>query len=111
MPTVAFDVIGTLFTLERPTRRLAELGAPEHSLDLWFAQTLRDAVSLSHSGGYRPLAEVLEAALQRLAAAIGLEAGEEELRGGWRPSGSSIPGPRPGRPAGCSPRRDGRSSR
>ncbi|HYV02062.1 MAG TPA: hypothetical protein VEM93_06960 [Actinomycetota bacterium] len=47
MPTVAFDVIGTLFTLERPRRRLADRGAPEHSLDLWFAQTLRDAVGRS----------------------------------------------------------------
>src|SRR6266511_3136063 len=37
MPTVAFDVIGTLGGLERATRRLAELGAPEHSLDLGVA--------------------------------------------------------------------------
>ncbi len=75
MPTVAFDVIGTLFSLDRPRQALASRGAPPLSLELWFAQTLRDAMALAHSGGYRPFAEIMQAALQRLALAIGLEEG------------------------------------
>lgn len=63
--TVVFDIIGTCFSLEKPRQRLVELGAPPHALELWFAQTLRDAFALSHAGGYRPLKEVLEAELPR----------------------------------------------
>jgi 2-haloacid dehalogenase len=76
VPTVAFDVIGTLFSLDRPRQALASRGAPPLSLELWFAQTLRDAMALAHSGGYRPFAEVLQAALQRLAPGLGLEEGD-----------------------------------
>ena len=42
-----------------------ELGAPTHALDLWFAQTLRDAFALSHASSYRPLKEILAAELPR----------------------------------------------
>ena len=63
--TVVFDIIGTCFSLDSPRRRLAELGAPEHALELWFAQTLRDAIALSHAGRYRPLRDVLRAELPR----------------------------------------------
>ncbi|MGH2571985.1 MAG: HAD family hydrolase [Actinomycetota bacterium] len=76
-PTVAFDVIGTLFTLDRPRDRLIALGAPREALELWFAQTLRDAFAWSHAGGYRPLKEFLEAALPRTLDSVGVEAGEE----------------------------------
>lgn len=73
MVTVAFDVIGTLFTLDRPRERLVSLGAPPHALDLWFAQALRDAFALSHAGDYRPLKDVLEACLSRLLRALGID--------------------------------------
>ncbi len=63
--TVVFDIIGTCFSLEKPHQRLVELGAPTYALDLWFAQTLRDAFALSHAGAYRPLKQVLEAELPR----------------------------------------------
>lgn len=63
--TVAFDIIGTCFSLDKPRQRLVELGAPPHALELWFAQTLRDAFGLSPAGSYRPLKEVLEAELPR----------------------------------------------
>ena len=80
--TVAFDIIGTCFSLEKPRKRLVELGAPTHTLEMrkvgvlieagfprfspnfsreWFAQTLRDAFALSYAGGYQPLKEVLAA--------------------------------------------------
>jgi len=76
-PTVAFDVIGTLFTLARPRDRLVALGAPPETLELWFAQALRDAFAFSHAGGYRPLKEFLEAALPRTLDSIGVNAKEE----------------------------------
>lgn len=72
-PAVAFDVIGTLFTLDRPRSALRALGAPELAVDLWVASTLRDYFAFSHAGGYRPLKEFLEAGLSRLVAKLGIE--------------------------------------
>ena len=63
--TVAFDVIGTLFTLERPRGALMALGLPTHALEMWFAESLRDFFALSHAGGYSPLRDALAAALHR----------------------------------------------
>jgi len=71
---VVFDIIGTCFSLDKPRQRLVELGAPPHALELWFAQTLRDAFALSHAGSYRPLEEVLEAELPRTLKVLGIEA-------------------------------------
>jgi len=72
--TVVFDIIGTCFSLDKPRQRLVELGAPPHALELWFAQTLRDAFALSHAGSYLPLKEVLEAELPRTLKVLGVEA-------------------------------------
>lgn len=77
--TVVFDIIGTCFSLDLPRQRLVELGAPDYTVQLWFAQTLRDAFALSHAGGYRPLKEVLEAELPRTLKMIGVEASSVEL--------------------------------
>ena len=41
--TAVFDIIGTCFSLEKPRRALTRLGAPEHALELGFAQALRDS--------------------------------------------------------------------
>lgn len=78
-PTVAFDVIGTLFSLDRPREALVELGAPSAALGLWFAQTLRDAFAWSHAGRYRPLKDVLEAALPRTLAGFGVDADPDRV--------------------------------
>jgi 2-haloacid dehalogenase len=75
VPTAAFDIIGTLFTLDRPRRVLVRLGGPPHAVDLWFAETMRDAFAWSLTGGYRSLKEVLEATLPRALSALGLPAG------------------------------------
>jgi 2-haloacid dehalogenase len=72
--TIALDIIGTCFSLAAPGRRLQELGAPEQTLELWFAQTLRDAFALSHAGGYRPLKEMLSAELPRTLLRAGVKA-------------------------------------
>jgi 2-haloacid dehalogenase len=84
--TVVFDIIGTCFSLDKPRQRLVELGAPPDALQLWFAQTLRDAFALSHAGSYRPLKEVLEAELPRTLKVLGIEADAEERRTLSRPA-------------------------
>ncbi|MEI2579803.1 HAD-IA family hydrolase [Scytonema sp. PRP1] len=84
--TVVFDIIGTCFSLDKPRQRLVELGAPPHALQLWFAQTLRDAFALSHAGGYRPLKEVLEAELPRTLKVLLIEADAEQRRTLSRPA-------------------------
>ena len=77
--TVVFDIIGTCFSLDSPRTKLVELGAPAYALQLWFAQTLRDAFALSYAGGYRPLKEVLEAELPRTLKMLGVSASSTEL--------------------------------
>ncbi len=71
-PTVVFDVIGTLFSLEGVRAELVRLGAPGSALELWFGQALRDFFALSHAGGYAPLRSVLEAALPRALSVHGI---------------------------------------
>lgn len=77
--TVVFDIIGTCFSLDKPRTLLVELGAPAYGLQLWFAQTLRDAFALSHAGGYQPLKEVLEAELPRTLKMMNVLASSAEL--------------------------------
>ena len=77
--TVAFDIIGTTFSLEGLRPALVEAGAPPHVLELWFAQTLRDYFGLSHAGGYVPLKDVLEASLRRILVTLELEAADESV--------------------------------
>ena len=76
--TVVFDIIGTCFSLDKPRQRLVELGAPPYALQLWFAQTLRDAFALSHAGSYQSLKDVLEAELPRTFKVLGIEADAEK---------------------------------
>ena len=76
--TIAFDMIGTCFSLNKPKQRLVALGAPNYALQLWFAQTLRDAFALSHAGGYQPLKQMLEAELPRTLALLGVDTSPEQ---------------------------------
>ena len=76
--TVAFDMIGTSFSLSKPRQCLTDLGAPAYALQLWFAQSLRDAFALSHAGGYQPLKDVLEAELPRTLAMLGVASSAEQ---------------------------------
>lgn len=68
--TVVFDVLGTLFSLDRLRAALRERGAPAPALELWFGQCLRDYFAHSHAGGYIPLKQVLQAGLPRALAAL-----------------------------------------
>ncbi len=77
--TIAFDIIGTCFSLEKPRQSLIEMGAPGYALELWFAQALRDAIALSYAGGYKPLIKVLTAELPRTMKLLGVKADKTQL--------------------------------
>lgn len=71
--TVAFDVIGTLLSLDKARHALGSVGAPYTTLAMWFATSLRDYFALSHAGDYVPLARVLEADLKRTLKEVGVD--------------------------------------
>lgn len=58
-----FDMMGTLFRLDRLRDELALHGLPGQAADLWFAASLRDYMAISYAGGFVPLGEVLPARL------------------------------------------------
>jgi 2-haloacid dehalogenase len=63
---VAFDVIGTLMSLEPLRARLTEAGQPPGLLEAWYTRTLRDGMALSVSGDYVAFTDVAEASLRAL---------------------------------------------
>ncbi len=66
-PTVvAFDVVGTLFSLDPVAARLTDAGLPEGALGEWFARFLRDAMALDAAGIYVPFREVATATLEAM---------------------------------------------
>ncbi len=71
MRLAVFDMLGTFFSLEPLRQRLSAMGAPEITLDAWFADATRDHIALSHAGDYVPFSEVLAAALPRTLALLG----------------------------------------
>ena len=70
---VAFDVIGTLFSLENQRPLLVALGLPGSALETWFAGSLRDLFALGVVGRLVPMATVLEDNLCAMLVAAGLE--------------------------------------
>ncbi len=78
-PTVAFDMIGTTFSLESLRPRLASVGLAETTLETLFAQSLRDYFALSHAGGYAPLKDVLTGSVRRLLEVHDLEASDDTV--------------------------------
>lgn len=91
--TVTFDVIGTLFSLDRLREALRSRGAPDRALELWFAQSLRDYFAFSHAGGYVPLKEVLTAALPRALGPLGVELDPDEAKAVMGTMAELDPGP------------------
>ena len=63
---VAFDVIGTLMSIEPLRGRLTDVGQPPYLLEAWYTRTTRDGMALSATGDYVPFSEVAEAALRGL---------------------------------------------
>lgn len=64
---VAFDVIGTTFSLEPVRAALAQVGFPGHVLEIWFARTLRDAFALAATDTFSPFRALFEVNLDELA--------------------------------------------
>ena len=63
---VAFDVIGTLFSLEPLREALEKAGVPGDGLETLYASTLRDAFALAVTGAFQPFQAVLGANLDAL---------------------------------------------
>ncbi len=69
---IAFDVIETLFSLETLRPRLQALGLPGQSLELWFAEMLRDAFALTATDSYKTFKEVASGTLSVMLSDRGL---------------------------------------
>lgn len=69
---LAFDVIGTLFSLETLRPRLVAAGLPAHALEPWVAGALRDLFALGATGRTATMRAVLDGSLQVLLAAAGI---------------------------------------
>lgn len=76
---VAFDVIGTLFSLEPLRERLTGVGLRSNTLELWYARTLRDGFALAASGMFRPFLDVARGTLAGLLAVHDRAAGDSEV--------------------------------
>ena len=63
---IAFDVNETLFSLEAIRRRLDTAGAPDGTLESWFAQVLSNGFALTAAGSYVPFRELARAVLARM---------------------------------------------
>jgi 2-haloacid dehalogenase len=75
---VAFDALGTLFSLERPRQALVRLGAPPGALETWLGRALHGAATLTLVGDYAPFEEVAAAALRTTLAQLGLDGRRQE---------------------------------
>ena len=64
---VAFDVVGTLFSLEPLSVRMKEAGFPDSALAEWFSRFLHAAVALDIADIYAPFREVAVATLEVMA--------------------------------------------
>jgi 2-haloacid dehalogenase len=71
---VAFDVIETVFSLDRLRDRLGAIGLPPGVLDVWFARILRDAFALAATEAYASFREIASTALAMLVAEQGGDA-------------------------------------
>jgi 2-haloacid dehalogenase len=78
LEAVAFDAMGTLFSLERPRAALLELGAPQAGLELWFGRILHEAATLTLVGDFAPFEELAAAALRTTLAQLGLDPARTE---------------------------------
>lgn len=71
MPTAVFDILSTFFSTEPLRQRLTAIGAPDHTLEQWWAQAQRDHLALSVAGAYLPFEEVLASTLPRAIIQVG----------------------------------------
>lgn len=79
LTVVAFDIIETVFSLENLRRRLEVAGLPGQTLEMWFAQVLRDAFALEVTAVYKPFREVAAAALENVMVRSGISLGSTKI--------------------------------
>jgi 2-haloacid dehalogenase len=65
---VIFDVVGTLFSLERTRAALRDQAVPEDVLPLWFARLLQGAMAATLAERYVPFREMAGASLRQVLA-------------------------------------------
>jgi 2-haloacid dehalogenase len=75
---VAFDMIGTVFSLEALRPKLDRMGLPALSLQFLYTAGLRDAFALAATNSYAPFLSTLKGALNELLAMHGVSVGEAE---------------------------------
>src|SRR3954464_7279304 len=68
---VCVDVMGTLFDLSAPRRRLEDLGAPPPALEAWFGRLLHTAATVTLIDDYRPFPELAKPVLESVLAQAG----------------------------------------
>ena len=61
---IAFDVLGTLFSLASVEPLLVDAGGDAATLDVWFAQLLADGFALTAAREYQPFRDVAKASLR-----------------------------------------------
>ncbi|WP_342152032.1 HAD family hydrolase [Methylorubrum sp. SB2] len=75
---VAFDIIGTVFSMEPMRPALMALGLPPLALDLLYATGLRDTFALATTNTFAPFQSVLSECLDEMLAMQGLEASSKD---------------------------------
>jgi 2-haloacid dehalogenase len=77
---VAFDIIGTVFSLQPLRERMVALGLPPLALDFVYTATLRDAFAMAATSTYAPFLAGLTASLDEVLAMHGIAATQEQKR-------------------------------
>ena len=75
---VAFDIIGTVFSMEPMRPRLVKLGLPPLALEFLYTAGLRDTFALAASNTFAPFQTVLAGCLDELLAMQGVSATEDQ---------------------------------
>lgn len=70
---IVFDVNETLSDMRPMAARFADIGAPEHLAELWFATLLRDAFALTAAGAQQPFAALAVDALRTVLHGLDLD--------------------------------------
>lgn len=75
---VAFDIIGTVFSLEPLGSAMAGLGLPASSVEFLYTASLRDTFALAATGGFAPFRAVMAGCLDEVLARHGVAASAQE---------------------------------
>jgi 2-haloacid dehalogenase len=86
-PVIVFDVNETLSDMSPMAARFADVGAPEHLAQLWFASLLRDGFALTAAGAQERFSTLADGALRTVLAGVdlnrGVDAAVDHILGGF----------------------------